>query len=98
MKSKKYPYIPEKVSAPGSTLLDILQRCGLTQAELARKMKRPLKTINEIIKGKTQITPSTAIQLAAIVGPSASFWINREANYRLYLEAKKIVNEFEREK
>ncbi|MBU1411455.1 ImmA/IrrE family metallo-endopeptidase, partial [Myxococcota bacterium] len=43
---------------------------------------RPVKTINEIIKGKAAITPETAIQLERVFGAPASFWMNREARYR----------------
>ncbi|MHA1569672.1 MAG: ImmA/IrrE family metallo-endopeptidase [Alphaproteobacteria bacterium] len=78
-------YIPEIVSPPGETLQDILDDRDMTQAELAERMGRPKKTICEIIKGKAQITPDTAIQLEHVLGIPASFWSNREWNYRQYL-------------
>jgi len=69
-------------SPPGDTLLETLEARGMTQAELALRMGRPLKTVNEIIKGKTAITPETALQLERVLGISAEFWINREQQYR----------------
>ncbi len=49
------------LSPPGDTLQDTITHKGISQAELAKRMKRPLKTINEIIKGKSAILSNTAI-------------------------------------
>jgi len=70
---------------PGETLIDLLEEKGMTQAELAERMGRPLKTINEIIKGKTSITPETAIQLEGVFSVPAGFWMNLESNYQVAL-------------
>jgi HTH-type transcriptional regulator/antitoxin HigA len=67
---------------PGETLAEFLEDRGMSQAELARRTARPLKTINEIIKGKASITPETAIQLERVLGVTASFWNSLDANYR----------------
>jgi HTH-type transcriptional regulator / antitoxin HigA len=75
-------YRPDYVSPPGDTLLEMLESIGMTQAELAERTGRPKKTINEIIKGKAAITPETALQLEKVLSVSASFWNNRERNYR----------------
>jgi HTH-type transcriptional regulator/antitoxin HigA len=85
----KLLYRPDMVSAPGATLLDLLDERGMTQAELAERTGRPLKTINEIIKGKAAITSETAIQLERALGVTAEFWNQREANYRAYLARHK---------
>lgn len=75
-------YMPDVVSPPGETLLDILEERGMTQAELSERTGRPKKMINEIIKGKATITPSTALQLERVLGTPASFWNDREQYYR----------------
>lgn len=75
-------YLPDIVSPPGETLQEILEERGMSQAELAERMGRPKKTINEIIKGKATITPTTALQLERALGVPASFWNDREQNYR----------------
>jgi HTH-type transcriptional regulator/antitoxin HigA len=77
-------YQPESVSPPGDTLADLLEERGMSQAELAERMGRPTKTINEIIKGKAMITPETAIQLERVFGVPADFWNNRESLFRQY--------------
>lgn len=82
-------YNPDLVSPPGSTLNDIIKSMDMSQAELAQRTGRPKKTINEIIKGKSAITPDTALQLEKVLKMPASFWINREKNYREHLARKK---------
>ena len=68
--------------APGELLAELLDERGLSQSELARRMGRPTKTINEIVNGKAAITPQTAIQLERVLGTSARFWVNAESAYR----------------
>jgi len=52
-------------------------------------MARPLKMINEIIKGKASITPDTALELERILRIPASFWLNLERKYREVLARTK---------
>ena len=75
-------YYPDVVSAPGETLLEILEEREMTQVGLAERTGRPIKTISEIINGKTAITTETALQFEKVLGVPAGFWINRERNYR----------------
>lgn len=75
-------YVPDIVSPPGETLLDTIEALGMTQANLAERTGRSKKMINEIIKGKAPITPKMAIELERVLGVPASFWNNRERNYR----------------
>src|SRR5258708_2555003 len=75
-------YHPDSVSSPGETLLETLEAIGMSQAELARRMGRPVKTINEIIQKKAAITAETALQLEQVLNIPASFWLNREQQYR----------------
>lgn len=87
----------ELLSPPGDTLLDTIDSYDISQADLAARMGRPVKTINEIIKGKAAITPETAIQLERVLKVSANFWMNREANYQMELaeiaEAENLLNQ-----
>ena len=75
----------ELLPCPGDTLSEHIEYTSMTQAELADRMGRPKKTINEIIQGKAQITPETAIQLERVVGIPADFWLELERRYRLKL-------------
>lgn len=77
------------VTPPGSTLLETIEAIGMTQAELARRMGRPVKTVNEIINGKASITPDTALQLERVLSVPAHFWRRLEESYQQYLLALK---------
>lgn len=81
------------LSPPGDTLLETMEAKGIKQPELALRMGRPLKTINEIIKGKAAITPETALQLERVLGTPADFWMERERLYQLELTAIKDARE-----
>lgn len=85
MNDERWTYQPDAVSPPGATLLDLLEERELTQKELGLRMSRPLKTINEIVKGKTGITKETALELERVLGTPADFWLRREARYREFL-------------
>jgi addiction module HigA family antidote len=75
-------YTPDFISPPGETLAEILEEKNMSQSELAQRMGRPKKTINEIIKGKAEITINTSLQIQLVLGTPASFWIERERLYR----------------
>lgn len=82
MTAQEHYYVPDLPTSPGETLLETLETLQMSQAELAERMGRPRKTINEIIRGKTAITPETAIQLEMVLGIPAAFWNKREINYQ----------------
>ena len=73
---------------PGQIIDRELTARGWSQKDLAEIIGRPVQAINEIIGGIKQITPNTAHELAQAFGTSAEFWMNLEANYRLYLAQK----------
>jgi len=69
----------------------------MSQAELARRMNRPVKTINEIVKGKAAITPETALQLERVLSISSSIWNNLETRYRAHLAQIEARRQIEHE-
>lgn len=75
-------YRPRRVSPPGGTLQDILAQRGMAQNELAERMGLTAKAVNEIAKGKSSITPDTALKLERALGLSADFWLVREQHYQ----------------
>lgn len=82
MADRDQEFRPLYAVPPGETLEELLAEREMTQSELARRMGRPFKTINEIIHGKTAIMPETAIQLERVLGVPANFWTNLERQYR----------------
>jgi addiction module HigA family antidote len=81
-------YAPDYVSPPGETLAETIEALGMSQAQMAERTGRSKKMINEIIKGKAAITPKMGIELERVTGVPASFWNNRERNYREFIAKK----------
>ena len=76
----------ELLSPPGDTILETIEKIGMSQVELAERLGRPKEKINGIIKGKEPITIKTAILLERVLSIPVSFWLNRETEYRAELE------------
>ena len=77
------PYQPDVAIPPGDTIREMLVAKSMPQAELAQRMGRPANKLNEIVKGKRQITADTALELGLALGLPASFWLNLEKNFQL---------------
>lgn len=73
---------PDYLVMPGEVIEDYLYHLGMTQAELATRTGLTKKTINEIIKGKSPVTPQTALKLERSLGRPAHFWSNLEQQYQ----------------
>jgi HTH-type transcriptional regulator/antitoxin HigA len=86
---------PDYASPPGETLAETLDAMGLTQSELARRMGRPIKTINEIIQAKAALTADTALELERVLGVPAYFWMNLETQYRELLARQRAADRLE---
>jgi HTH-type transcriptional regulator/antitoxin HigA len=75
---------PDVAIPPGEYLEEEIEARGISQKELAMRMRRPVNAINEIINGKKAITAETALQLEAVMPEiPARFWLNLETDYQL---------------
>ncbi len=82
---------------PGAVLLhEFLQPLELTQRELANALDVPFQRVNEIVRGKRGVTPSTALRFAKFLGTSPDVWMNLQLRWELYhaqrAEAEQIAN------
>ncbi len=65
-------------------LEEFLKPLGMTQVELARRIRVPYVRVNELVNGKRRDTPSTALRLAKAFGTSPDFWLNGQLALDLY--------------
>lgn len=91
---EKLLFEPSVAIYPGETLLEVIQSMGITQTELAKRIGRPLKSVNEIIKGKVAITAETSIQLEKALGKPAAFWGNLESTYQEIIARSEADKDF----
>ena len=82
MSNTSNQYLPDLVTPPGEILLEKLAELGMSQTELANRIGRTKKMVNEIIKGKAPILSETALQLERVLSIPARFWSSLEAQYR----------------
>jgi HTH-type transcriptional regulator/antitoxin HigA len=82
---------------PGEYLLEASAELGLNQADLARRMGRPVQAISEIVKGIKAITPETALQLEEVLGVPAHIWTGLEADYQLIRARQQAEQQIEAE-
>jgi HTH-type transcriptional regulator / antitoxin HigA len=73
---------PDWLSAPGGTILDVMEERGMSSKELAGLLGYSLERTEKLIAGKEAITRDVAALLSEQVGGSEKFWLSREHNYR----------------
>jgi addiction module HigA family antidote len=67
---------------PGEMLLEeFLNPMSLTQRELADAIHVPDQRINDIVRVRRSVTPSTALRLAKFFNMSTDFWMNLQLRW-----------------
>ncbi len=89
-------FTPDWVSPPGDTIADLLEERDWTQAQLAEGLGYTTKHISLLIDGKAPINEETALKLEQVLGSTAAFWLNREAQYRAGLARIEKENRLKR--
>ena len=70
---------------PGEFLAEEIEARDMTPSDLADRMGRTLRFVEDIVRGAEAITPAVARDLDAALGLSAGFWERLECDYRLVL-------------
>lgn len=83
---------PIVATHPGEVLKDELDARGIKQKDFANELNIGVTQLNEVIKGKRNITPDFAVLLEGILGIDAQFWVNMQSNYTLDLARIKKSN------
>lgn len=63
---------------------EFLKPLGLTQTELADRLGVSYPRVNELVHGKRDMTPDTALRLERLLGVEAQFWLNLQLAWDLY--------------
>ena len=84
-------FAPDWVAVPGESISDLLEERGWTQIDLATRTGFTAKHVNLLLKGNAPITEETALKLERVLGSTARFWLNLEAQYREHLARKKSI-------
>ena len=70
---------------PGEMLLhEFLLPMEMTQQALAGAIQVPYQRVNEVVRGRRGVTPSTALRLSKFFGTSPDFWMSLQLRWDLY--------------
>jgi len=71
---------------PGEILLEeFLAPLGVTQKQFAKHIGVPVQRVNEIVRGKRGVSPTTAWLFANALGTTPEFWMNLQSQRDLAL-------------
>ncbi|WP_366655285.1 HigA family addiction module antitoxin [Fodinicurvata sp. EGI_FJ10296] len=71
-------------TSPGEILKEeFMEPLGLSGTELARQLNVPANRINDIIRGRQEISADTALRFGRYFGTTARFWLNAQSAYSL---------------
>ena len=70
---------------PGEMLQqEFLLPLGMTQRDLATAIRVPYQRVNEVVRKRRGVTPSTALRLSKFLGTSPDFWMSLQLRWDLY--------------
>ena len=82
---------------PGEILLEeFLKPANITQVELAEAIDVSVQRVNEIVKGRRDITPSTALRLSRFFGTTPDVWLNLQLRVDIWKAKQKEGRALER--
>ncbi len=81
MATNAKPIIPVVATHPGSVLKKELKARGIKQKDFAQTIGMAASNLSELIKGKRNITVSTAIRLEKALGIPFQNWMNLQNRY-----------------
>ena len=88
-----YEYKPNYAVHPGETLKEKLEELGMSPTEFAIRTGKPIKTISNLINGKSSITPEMAVQFEKVLKIPARFWLKHQADFDEFSARLKHDNE-----
>lgn len=77
---------PDWASPPGETIAEILDLRGWALPDFAARIGTSLARAREIVSGGGAIDGPLARRLESVLGPSTTFWMQREQDYRESLD------------
>lgn len=86
---------PARKFGPGYFIREQMEYRNWTQEDLAEVTGITIKHLNRILKDKQPVTLEMAKIFAGVFDTSPQYWINLDANYRLWLAGEKSIKEMD---
>lgn len=95
MANKGFVFQPNYAIHPGEYLEELLEARGMSQAELAIRLRLSKKHISNVINGKVSITADLAHALEKVFNDySAKYWLSIQNTYDIFHQKKKTVLQY----
>lgn len=78
----KLKFKPDYAVPPGATISELMRERHLTTEWMAAQLNMRQPDFMALLAGRLKIDEPLASTLAMLIGPSPSFWLNRERQYR----------------
>lgn len=75
---------PPRPFPPGKALEKLIAHLGTTQEKLATAMKVSRFTVNQIVRGRRNVTAEMAVRLAHVSGTTEDFWLDLQRGVDLH--------------
>lgn len=83
--------IKRRPTPPGEMLdEEFLKPMGLTQKKLSDHIGCDVKVINRLVNGRTVLTATMALKLAATFDTTPEFWLNAQKSVDIFEASKEI--------
>lgn len=69
---------------------------GMTKAAFAAHLHITRQALENILKGQSAVTPTTALRLGKLLGNGAEFWLALQADYDLRRARDQLAGELDR--
>ena len=73
---------PDWTSAPGDTIVEILQERDISDTGFATLMGFSLEDTTDLLQGRSTVTLTVARRLTEALGASVEYWMSRDYHYR----------------
>ncbi|NOQ30531.1 MAG: HigA family addiction module antidote protein [Helicobacteraceae bacterium] len=76
---------------PGEFIKEVyLDELGISEREVALKLKVSPSTLNRLVKGTSSLTPEMALRLSITLGRTPESWLAMQDNYSLWVASKEL--------
>ena len=78
---------------PGEALQEFLEDYNMSQSQLSRELRVPVRRINTIVRGERSISADTAVRLARFFNNRADFWLGLQELFDINKAEEKLFDE-----
>lgn len=80
---------------PGALLAEVLAALPQGKSDITRLLKISRPALDNILNGKSAVSPAMALRLAKLLGQAPEFWLNMQMQYDLKVAGAALAAELE---